>query len=159
MAGSQNRQILEFAEKQPMNIDDFREIYLFKPNKEDEDVHREIKEFRNKEICDFIDEYIRPIADEDGHAPSGMLQYYIRLWTDKDFYLWYGKEHENVINRDLEELKIKSDATAEIFKQDMEVLARLDPKILNTQFHAREILGKYTKKSLAKVTLTIGMKY
>ena len=142
-SGSQTQQIMEFAEKQLMNIDDLREMYLFKFEKGDVDVYRQAKEKINHDITEFIKDYISPIGDEDNHAPSGMMQYYMRLWSDKDFYQWYGREERTNIN-ELEELKIKAEASAKLFSQDLEVLVKFDPKILNAKFQ-EDIMG-FTRK-------------
>lgn len=146
---SQKNQIMDYADKQPMNIDDFQEMYLFEILNSDPILLAETKAKTNEEIRGFIDEYIRPVADENGHAPVGLMQYYLQLWTDKDFYIWYHKNYD-LSEEELEKLKLKAEECAEIFKKDMEELVILDPKILNMRFQ-EEIMGYTRKKNTLEI--------
>lgn len=145
MNSSQTQHVMEFAEKQPISLDDFLNIYLFEITEADkrEPIFAETKERLNKNMRDFANEYLEPILDENGQAPSGMMQYYMQLWTDKDFYFWYAKD-ERTNEKELEEMRVKAEKSAEMFRMDMDELFKLDPKILNTKFQ-EDIMG-YTRK-------------
>ena len=140
---SQNAQIIEYAEKQPMNVHDFKDMYLFKFEKDENPLFSKAKKECNEEVERFANDVLSTICDDEGCAPSGMLQYYMRLWTDRNFYIWYG-ENGRTSYEELDIMKEKAEHTSKLFNQNMSILCREDPKIISAKF-TEDIMG-YTRK-------------